>query len=127
MIRLPTASTPLSSVISNNPKFFPYFDKACGAINGSHLDAYMTLSTQARRWDRKGRISTNCLAASTFDMLFCFVFSGWEGSAADSFLFHHAWEHHGFTISAGWYYLADAGFPSCDALLALYRGVWYHL
>ena len=27
----------------------------------------------------------------------------------------------------GKYYLGDAGFPSCDALLVLYHGVRYHL
>lgn len=30
-------------------------------------------------------------------------------------------------IPEGYYYLADAGFGSCDTLLTLYQGVRYHL
>ena len=32
-----------------------------------------------------------------------------------------------FTIPWGYYYIADTGFALCDALLAPYRGVRYHL
>ncbi|KAI0037389.1 hypothetical protein FA95DRAFT_1507029, partial [Auriscalpium vulgare] len=30
-------------------------------------------------------------------------------------------------VPVGRYYVADAGFPNCDALLVPYRGVRYHL
>ena len=58
--------------------------------------------------------------------LFCYLFVGWEGSAADSYLFEKARETT-FAVPKGCYYLADAGFPSCDVLLVPYRGVRYHL
>ena len=32
-----------------------------------------------------------------------------------------------FPVPMGKYYLADAGFSHCDALLVPYRGVQYHL
>jgi hypothetical protein len=75
---------------------------------------------------RKGHLSQNVLAACSFDMHFTYVLSGWEGSASDSRIFNDAREH-GLTIPQGIFYLADAGFPLCDALLVPYRGVRYHL
>jgi len=60
------------------------------------------------------------------DFRFQYVLSGWEGSAADSTLFHDA-RTSDLTILEGKYYLADAGFGACDALLIPYRGVRYHL
>ena len=40
--------------------------------------------------DRKGGLTQNCLAICGFDMVFYYMFSGWEGSAADSTMFHDA-------------------------------------
>lgn len=59
-------------------------------------------------------------------MRFTYVLSGWEGSAADGRVFADA-RTKDFAISPGTYYLADAGYPACDALLVPYRGVRYHL
>ena len=59
-------------------------------------------------------------------MHFNFILAGWEGSASDSHVFECARET-SFVIPNGWYYLADAGFPLCDALLVPYRGKRYHL
>ncbi|GLB43967.1 putative nuclease activity [Lyophyllum shimeji] len=47
-------------------------------------------------------------------------------AATDSRIFKDAREH-GLAIPLGKFYLADAGFPSCDTLLVPYRGVCYHL
>lgn len=80
----------------------------------------------ARYRDRLGNISQNILAACTFEMLFCYVLSGWEGSAADSLIFERAREA-SFTVPEDSLFLADAGFPSCDVLLVPYRSVRYHL
>ena len=59
-------------------------------------------------------------------MRFCYVLSGWEGSAADGQVYEDAQETD-FAIPPGKFYLADAGFPVCDALLVPYCGVRYHL
>jgi len=59
-------------------------------------------------------------------MEFCYVLSGWEGSATDSSVFDDA-RGKDFFIPNGKYYLADAGYPACDHLLVPYRGVRYHL
>jgi len=59
-------------------------------------------------------------------MHFCYILSGWEGSASDGGVFHDA-HVHDFEIPDGKYYLADAGYPICDAVLEPFHGVWYHL
>ena len=49
-------------------------------------------------------------------MHFFYILSGWEGSASDGGVFHDA-HVHDLEIPDGQYYLADAGYPICDALL----------
>ena len=123
-VRLPPSQTPYG--ISSNPKWYPYFEDCLGAIDGTHIAAFVPEDAQARYRDRKGQISQNVLAACTFDLCFCYVLSGWEGSAAVSRIFEDA-RLHDFAIPPGKYYLADAGFATCDALLTPYRQVRYHL
>jgi hypothetical protein len=54
------------------------------------------------------------------------MLSSWEGSAADAHVYHDA-HTTDFNIPEGKYYLADAGFGSCDELLVPFQGVRYHL
>jgi hypothetical protein len=112
--------------IKNNPRFYPFFKDCRGAVDGSLLDAFVALIDMARYRSRKGRISTNLLAACRFNLLFCYLLSGWEGSAADGRVFDDA-RRTDFEIPPGTYYLGDAGFPLCNVLLVPYRGVRYHL
>jgi DDE superfamily endonuclease len=79
-----------------------------------------------RYQNRKGGISQNVLAVCLFDLKFIYVMSGWEGSTADSWLWHSA-RLMDLSVLVDHYYLRDAGFPLCDALLVPYRGVHYHL
>lgn len=67
------------------------------------------------------------LAICDFSMFFVYVLVGWEGSVADSSLYEHAQRHGGLRIPEGKYWIADAGFASCDTLLVPYRNVRYHL
>ena len=53
--------------------------------------------------------------------------SGWEGSTADSCLWHEAMASGAVKIPNGKFLLGDAGFPLCDGCLTLYRNVRYHL
>ncbi|GLB43878.1 putative nuclease activity [Lyophyllum shimeji] len=124
-VKLPPENT-TPPEIRSNPKFFPFFANCLGAIDGSHIDAHVDSSQAAAYRDRKGRLSTNILAACTFDLRFSYLLVGWKGSATDSRIFKDAREK-GFAVPPGKFYLADAGFPSCDTLLVPYRGVRYHL
>ena len=71
-------------------------------------------------------MSQNCLFACSFELQFVFSYTGWEGSATDSKVYENA-VLDGLDFPEGKYYLADAGFPSCDQLLIPYRAVRYHL
>jgi hypothetical protein len=112
--------------IQNNPKLYPFFKDCRGAIDGTHIDAFVPDDAVARYHNRKGSLSQNVLAACTFDMRFCYVLPGWEGSAADGRVFDNA-RRESLAVSPGTYFLADAGFPTCDALMIPYKGERYHL
>lgn len=112
--------------MKDNPKFFPFFKDALGAIDGTHIKATPAGEDRPRYRDRKGDISQNVLAACNFDMEFVYVLAGWEGSAADSHLYNEARDRD-YIIPDGKYLLGDAGFPGCDDCLVPYRNVRYHL
>lgn len=124
-VHLPDPST-IPHEISANPKFYPYFKDCIGAIDGSHIKAFVPSSQQAQFRNRKGFLSQNILVACSFNLHFLYVLAGWEGSAADARVFQDAIRK-GFNVPNGKYYLADAGYPACSQLLVPYRGVRYHL
>jgi hypothetical protein len=68
----------------------------------------------------------NFLACCTFDLRFQYVLSGWDGSAPDAAVYDDACQTD-LTVLAGKFYLADAGFGACDALLIPHCCVHYHL
>jgi len=89
-VQLPCADTPILPEIRNNPKFYPLFKDALGAIDGTHINCCPSAADWHTARDRKGGITQNCLAICGFDMVFYYVFSGWEGSASDVTMFHDA-------------------------------------
>lgn len=124
-VRLPSdARTPPE--IRDNPSLYPFFRCVLGAIDCTHLDAFVSEDALPRYRDRKGRISQNVLTACSFDMRFTYVLPGWEGSAANGRVYADA-RATDFAIQENTYYLADAGFPICCPLLVPYCGVKYHL
>ena len=100
--------------IEKNYRLFPYFKNCRGAIDGSHVDAYVSDEAVARYRNRKGGVSQNILAVCDFYMKFTYVLSGWEGSAADSTVYTDA-RLKGLSLPPGKYFFADAGFPLCDS------------
>jgi hypothetical protein len=86
-LQQPASNTPLPPHIRSNPKFFPFFDGALGAMDGTHILAQASEEDHARHRSRTGQISQNMMAACTFTMLFTYICSGWEGSASDSQIF----------------------------------------
>ena len=125
-VHLPPIGAPTPPEIQKNPKFFPFFKDALGAIDGTHINCNATAEMRQAARDRKGGITQNCLAICGFDMKFYYIFSGWDGSAADSTMFYDA-RITDLHVPVGKYYLADAGFPISDALVIPFRGVRYHL
>jgi hypothetical protein len=125
-VSLPAADDPPMPYITDNPKFFPFFQDAIGAIDGTHFACSPTAAERAAARDYKGGVTQNCLAACNFNLVFVYIFSGWEGSATDSAMFNNA-RLTDLQIQPGKFYLADAGFPSSLGTLIPYRGVRYHL
>ena len=125
-VKLPSATDPVPPEIRDDYRRYPFFKDAVGAIDGTHINCSPMAQERAASRNRKGLLTQNCLIACSFDFLFTYVLSGWEGSAADAAIYNDA-RHTDFCIPAGKYYLADAGFASCDELLVPYRGVRYHL
>ena len=125
-VHLPPDGTPTPPIILNNSKYYPFFKNALGAIDGTHINCSASAEMCQAAHDRKSGITQNCLAICGFDMIFYHIFSGWDGSAADSTIFYdaHMTDLH---IPADKYYLVDAGIPICDALLIPKCGVQYHL
>jgi hypothetical protein len=123
---LPNENDATPSQILNNPKFNPFFKDCLGAMDGTHINCYATIADREAARNRKGAITQNCLAICSFEMKFLYIFSGWDGSTADSTMYHDA-RITDLPILNGKYYLADAGFPICDTLLIPYRGPRYHL
>lgn len=121
-----TPDDPLPPHFVNNPKLWPFFSHALGAIDGSHIHLAATSEHRDACRNRKGFISQNCLFCCSFDLHFTYALTGWEGSASDARLYHEAISDD-LDIPYGWYLLADGGFPHCAELLVPYRNVRYHL
>ena len=113
-------------IMAKRGKLFPYFKDCIGAIDGTHIPAFVPIEDRPRYRNRKKVVTQNVLAAVSFDMRFVYVVSGWEGGAADSTILEDA-RATDFRVPEGKYYLADAGFPASPAMLVPFRGVRYHL
>ena len=127
-VHLPDISAGVPEYIRENPKFYPFFEHAIGAIDGTHFGCSGTPEQRALARDCKGHVTQNCLAACDFTHRFVYMFSGWEGSITDSTMFNDARITDLYVPTAsGHYYLADAGFPNSISLMLPFRGVRYHL
>ena len=125
-VSFPGDDFPVPTQICNNPKRWPYFRGAIGALDGSHIHAFPPAAERHVYHNCKGFVSQNCLFACGFDLQFTYSLTSWEGSMTDARLWDQVLEG-GLKIPAGKYLLADAGFPSCEQLLIPYCSVRYHL
>ena len=125
-VQLPTAEECIPAHIRNNPKFYPFFKDALGALDGSHIQCAPPASHRALYRNRKGFLSQNCLFACDFNLKFVYSLCGWEGSATDARVYEAACAVD-LHIPNGKYYLADAGYPSCSQVMIPYGKVRYHL
>ncbi|PPQ85702.1 hypothetical protein CVT25_002716, partial [Psilocybe cyanescens] len=125
-VQLPAVGDPSPSYIISNPKFYPFFKDAIGAMDGSYISCCPSAAERDASRNRKGFVSQNTLACCSFDFRFQYILSGWEVSVADATLYHNA-RATDLKIPDGKFYLADAGFGVCDHILVPYRGTRYHL
>ena len=53
-VKLPTADDPVMHEIRNNPKFWPYFKDALGALDGSHIHSSPPAIDRSSYHNQKG-------------------------------------------------------------------------
>nr|XP_027192011.1 protein ALP1-like [Cicer arietinum] len=122
-------SIELPERIKNNSKYYPWFKNCIGAIDGTHISAWVPAEKQISCRGRKTTITQNVMCACDFNMMFTYVYSGWEGSAHDSKKILDAISNPnvGFLWPPrGSFYLVDSGYPCTRGLLPPYRGERYH-
>lgn len=119
------ADTLISPKITHDP-WFQFFSGCIGAIDGTHIRAFVPIEEHPTMHNRKGYLSQNCLFMCDFDLLFTYAMTGWDGASADTTLWHRAHQND-LQMPLGKYLLVDAGFGGSDTLLVPYRGVRYHL
>lgn len=102
------------------------FNGCIGAIDGTHIAAFIPANKQLRWRDRKGRVTQNVFAAVRSDYTFSYVLAGAEGSINDATLCSQAFGR-SFRVPDGRYYVADSGFGSRNGIVIPFPGVRYHL
>jgi hypothetical protein len=125
-VHLPDPSDPTPPEIRNNTKLYPFFKDVLGALDGTHIPVCAPASEREGMRNRKGGLSQNVLGVCSFDLRYLYLLTGWEGSAGDGQVYHHA-RLRDFFVPPGKFYLADGGFGNCATLLVPYRGKRYHL
>ncbi len=124
-VQLPTIDAPVPDFIHNNTKYFPFFEGAIGAVDGTHMSCMPSANQRELARNRKGFMSQNCVICS-FSLHFLYFVAGWDGSAADASIYVDSCVTD-LPVPEGRYYLADTGFGTCTTLMLPYSGVCYHL
>jgi hypothetical protein len=127
VVRQPADHQATPPEIASNPKLFPWFKDCVGAVDGTHIHAFVPASKASPWRNRKGFYSQNVFAACSFDLRFTFVYPGWEGSAHDSTVVNDALTKGLWCPPQEKYYLADAGYTISPHLLIPYPKTRYHL
>jgi hypothetical protein len=84
-VKLPAIDVSVPPHILDKPKWFPCFENAIGAIDGTHINCCPSAADRAASHNRKGGISVNTICSCLFSME-----CGFEGSAADSAIYNDA-------------------------------------
>ncbi|KAJ9546352.1 hypothetical protein OSB04_018895 [Centaurea solstitialis] len=128
---VPTTSDTTSNMSSNHRRLRDIFPGAIGALDGTLIHAVVPASHQtAFRGRGGGRCYQNVLGICDFNMIFTFVWAGWEGIAHDSRILREV----AFNPRSGFpfppqdkYYLCDAAYANARGFLAPYRNTRYWL
>jgi len=104
------------------------FEGVVGAIDGTHILAFVPSQLQSTFRNRKGTLSQTVMVACCFDLNFQYVLPGWEGSATDARVLQNALSRPDpLVVPRGRYYLVDGGYANQSGFLAPYQTARYHL
>jgi hypothetical protein len=90
LIRPSSLETP--SKIAGSSRWDPYFKDCIGAINGTHVRAYVSKDMETSFRGRKSYCTQNVIVAVDFDLRFTYVLAGWEGTTHDALVLRDALE-----------------------------------
>nr|CAD1824762.1 unnamed protein product [Ananas comosus var. bracteatus] len=124
--------TTIPPQIRNNVRFWPHFEGAIGAIDGTLIRAVIPKEDQIPYIGRQPYPMQNIMAVCDFNMVFTFVVAGWPGATHDARIFTTTLNNYGHIFPhppEGKYYLVDAGYPNIKGYLGPYTGgdVRYHI
>ncbi|KAM0052193.1 putative harbinger transposase-derived nuclease domain-containing protein [Helianthus debilis subsp. tardiflorus] len=127
----PTSSNAIANTSERHRKLKQIFPRAIGALDGTLVHAVVPVDQQTRYRGRgKGECFQNVLAICDFDMIFTFVWAGWEGIAHDS----RDLKEVAFNPTFGFsfpppdkYYLCDAAYTNTRGFMTPYRNMRYWL
>ncbi|KAJ0428840.1 putative harbinger transposase-derived nuclease domain-containing protein [Helianthus annuus] len=128
---VPTSSNVSANNSERHRRLKEIFPGAIGALDGTLIHAIVPVDQQTRYRGRgKGECFQNVLAICDFDMIFTFVWAGWEGIAHDSRVLKEV----AFNPNSGFpfpppdkYYLCDAAYTNTRGFMTPYRGTRYWL
>ncbi|KAK9058936.1 hypothetical protein SSX86_021553 [Deinandra increscens subsp. villosa] len=128
---VPTSSNPIADASDRHRKLKQVFPGAIGALDGTLVHAIVPSDQQNRYRGRgKGDCFQNVLGICNFDMIFTFVWAGWEGIAHDSRVLKEVAFNPTSGIPfppPGKYYLCDAAYTNTCGFMAPYRNTRYWL
>ncbi|XP_074354828.1 uncharacterized protein LOC141693585 [Apium graveolens] len=125
------APTSNSNISRRQRELLKKFPGAIGALDGTLVHAIIPTDQQARyRGGGRGDCYQNVLVVCDFNMIFTFIWAGWEGVAHDSRILTEVTldPYSGFPVpSPNKYYLYDAAYTNTRGYLTPYRNTRYWL
>ncbi|XP_019250881.1 PREDICTED: uncharacterized protein LOC109229783 [Nicotiana attenuata] len=126
-----TTSDSNPQISGAHKKLQKYFKGAIGALDGTLVHAVIPANQQIiYRGRGKGKCYQNVLAICDFNMVFTYVYAGWERVAHDARVLTEITSNpdNGFPFPpSNKYYLCDAAYPNTRGFLAPYRNIRYWL
>ncbi|KAK9050011.1 hypothetical protein SSX86_031020 [Deinandra increscens subsp. villosa] len=130
-IIVPTSSDETTNISERHQRLKAIFPGAIGALDGTLVHAVVPTNQQnCYRGRGKGVCYQNVLEICDFDMIFTFVWAGWEGIAHDSRVLKEVASNptSGFPFPPpDKYYLCDAAYTNTRGFLTPYRNTRYWL
>ncbi|XP_050238396.1 uncharacterized protein LOC126687883 [Mercurialis annua] len=128
---IPTTFDPDLNQVTYHRRLRNVFKGAVGALDGTLVRASIPPTQQTPYRGRgRGDCYQNVLAICDFDMIFTFVWAGWEGVAHDSRVLTETMRDpsNNFPFTPhDKYYLCDAAYPNTRGFMAPYRNTRYWL
>ncbi|XP_059429163.1 uncharacterized protein LOC132162972 [Corylus avellana] len=116
--------------VARNGRYYPWFAKCIGAIDGTHVKACVQGENIVPYRSRKSTITQNVMCVVDFDLCFTYVYAGWEGNTHDSRIFQECIEDPTALFPMpveDYFYLVDSAYGCYKGFLPPHRNERYHL